>query len=163
MMSPLFGHCPNSNCTVNHGRNQSFVPPFLDGIASPSTYPCQWVSQSVIDSLRLEIAIASPSFASLLCLDLCWVAFNCIVVEIQSQSERLKVVFRGPVMALSNVKSSCQKNKNTNTCQVFLINLPECVPPCYDQRGGRSRWRRGWCRWRGWCTRRPGSANAKIK
>ena len=36
----------------------------------PSTYPCQsvseWVSGSVIDSFRLEIAFASPSFASLL-------------------------------------------------------------------------------------------------
>ena len=30
---------------------------FLDAIASPSTYPCQWsVSGSVIDSFRLEIA-----------------------------------------------------------------------------------------------------------
>ena len=40
---------------------------FLDGIASPSpsTYPCQSVGESVIDSFRLEIAIASPSFASL--------------------------------------------------------------------------------------------------
>ena len=38
---------------------------FLDAIASPSTYPCQWVSQWVSDSFRLEIAIASPSFASL--------------------------------------------------------------------------------------------------
>ena len=41
---------------------------FLDAIASPSTYPCQWVSGSVSGSLivsDLEIAIASPSFASL--------------------------------------------------------------------------------------------------
>ena len=38
---------------------------FLGAIASPSTYPCQWVSGSVIDIFRLEIAIASPSFASL--------------------------------------------------------------------------------------------------
>ena len=38
--------------------------PFLDAIASPSTYPCHSVTQSVIDSFRLEIAIASPSFAS---------------------------------------------------------------------------------------------------
>ena len=38
---------------------------FLDAIASPSTYPCQWVSGSVIDSFRLNIAIASPSFASM--------------------------------------------------------------------------------------------------
>ena len=42
--------------------------PFLDAIASPSTYPCQsvseWVSQWVIVS-DLEIAIAYPSFASL--------------------------------------------------------------------------------------------------
>ena len=41
----------------------------LDAIASPSTYPCQSVSgsvgQSVIDSFKLKIAIASPSFASL--------------------------------------------------------------------------------------------------
>ena len=41
----------------------------LDAIASPSTFPCQsvgqWVSQWVIDSFRWEIAIASPSFASL--------------------------------------------------------------------------------------------------
>ena len=28
---------------------------FLDAIASPSTYPCQWVSGSVNDSFRLEI------------------------------------------------------------------------------------------------------------
>ena len=41
------------------------LPTFLDAIASPSTYPCQSVSGSVIDSFRLEIAIASPSFASL--------------------------------------------------------------------------------------------------
>ena len=33
-------------------------------IASPSTYPCQWVSGSLIVS-DLEIAIASPSFAGL--------------------------------------------------------------------------------------------------
>ena len=33
----------------------------LDAIASPSTYPCQWVSQWFIVS-DLEIAIASPSF-----------------------------------------------------------------------------------------------------
>ena len=45
---------------------------FLDAIAAPSTYPraCQSVSgsvgQSVIDSFKLEITIASPSFASLL-------------------------------------------------------------------------------------------------
>ena len=39
---------------------------FLDAIASPSTYPCQWVSGSVIDSFRLELSIASPRFASLL-------------------------------------------------------------------------------------------------
>ena len=47
---------------------------FLDGIASPSTYPvsqfsqhlpCQSVGEWVIDSFRMEIAIASPSFASL--------------------------------------------------------------------------------------------------
>ena len=29
------------------------------------TYPCQSVSGSVIDSFKLEVAIASPSFASL--------------------------------------------------------------------------------------------------
>ena len=33
---------------------------FLDAIASPSTYSCQWVSGSLIVS-DLEIAIASPS------------------------------------------------------------------------------------------------------
>ena len=38
---------------------------FLDAIAYPSTYPCQSVGQWVIVS-DLEIAIASPSFASLL-------------------------------------------------------------------------------------------------
>ena len=43
---------------------------FLGAIASPSTYPCQWVSGSVIDSYRLEIAIASPSFASLFSFEL---------------------------------------------------------------------------------------------
>ena len=42
---------------------------FLDAIASPSTYPCQWVGQSVIHSFRLEITIASPSFASLFWCD----------------------------------------------------------------------------------------------
>ena len=45
---------------------------FLDAIASPSTYPCQWVSQSVIHSFRLEIAIASPSFASLFIIGKSW-------------------------------------------------------------------------------------------
>ena len=40
----------------------------LDVIASSSTYPCQSVGQSVRESFivsDLEIAIASPSFASL--------------------------------------------------------------------------------------------------
>ena len=37
---------------------------FLDAIASPSTYPCQWVSEWVIVS-DLEIAIASLRVASL--------------------------------------------------------------------------------------------------
>ena len=41
---------------------------FLDAIASPSSYPCESVSGSVIDSFRLEITIASPSFASLFTL-----------------------------------------------------------------------------------------------
>ena len=39
-----------------------------DAIASPSTYPCQSVGESVSQSLivsNLEIAIASQSFASL--------------------------------------------------------------------------------------------------
>ena len=46
---------------------------FLDAIASPSTYPCQWVSGSVIDSFRFQIAIASPSFATLFNFaDWCW-------------------------------------------------------------------------------------------
>ena len=40
---------------------------FLDAIASPSSYPCQSVSQSLIVS-DLEIAIVSPSFASLFCM-----------------------------------------------------------------------------------------------
>ena len=42
---------------------------FLDEIASPSSYPCQSVGQSVSESFivsDLEIAIASLSFASLL-------------------------------------------------------------------------------------------------
>ena len=43
-----------------------YRPRFLDAIASPRSYPCQWVSQSVIHSFRLEIAIAYPSFASFL-------------------------------------------------------------------------------------------------
>ena len=38
---------------------------FLDVIASPSSYPCQWVGQWLIFS-DLGIALASPSFASLL-------------------------------------------------------------------------------------------------
>ena len=58
---------------------------FLDAIASPSSYPCQpvsqwWVSEWLIVS-DLEIAIASPSFASLfliVCLLVAWVALNCI-------------------------------------------------------------------------------------
>ena len=51
--------------TLHHHSN---LPHFLDAIASPSTYPCQWVGESfrqwVIVS-DLEIAIASPGFASL--------------------------------------------------------------------------------------------------
>ena len=39
---------------------------FLDAIASSSTYPRQSVGQSLGDSFRFEIVIASPSFASLL-------------------------------------------------------------------------------------------------
>ena len=41
-------------------------PIFLDAIVSPSSYPCQSVGQWLIVS-DLEIAIASPSFASLFC------------------------------------------------------------------------------------------------
>ena len=46
-------------------------PEFINGVKkSPSTYPCQsvseWVSECVIDSFRLEIAIASLSSANLL-------------------------------------------------------------------------------------------------
>ena len=44
---------------------------FLDAIASPCTYPCQSVGESVSEWLivsDLEIAIASPNFASLLML-----------------------------------------------------------------------------------------------
>ena len=52
--------------TKPYNAHVSFL---LDAIASPSTHHCQWVSEwvsgSVIDSFRLEIAIASPSFASL--------------------------------------------------------------------------------------------------
>ena len=43
-------------------------PPFSDAIASTSSYPCQWASEWVSEWLivsDLEIAIASPSFASL--------------------------------------------------------------------------------------------------
>ena len=54
---------------INGRAPEHVIMVFLDAIASPSTFPCQWVSQSVmIDSFRLEIAIASPSFASLLLL-----------------------------------------------------------------------------------------------
>ena len=54
---------------INGRAPEHVIMVFLDAIASPSTFPCQWVSQSVmIDSFRLEIAIASPSFASLLFL-----------------------------------------------------------------------------------------------
>ena len=43
---------------------------FLDAIASPSTYPCQWVSESLKVS-DLEIAITSPSLLSRVSLSLC--------------------------------------------------------------------------------------------
>ena len=46
---------------INLQRNLNM---FLDAIASPRSYPCQWVSQWLIVS-DLEIATASPSFASL--------------------------------------------------------------------------------------------------
>ena len=45
-------------------KQKTFWKLFLDVIASSSTYPLS-VGQWVIDSFRLEIAIASPSFASL--------------------------------------------------------------------------------------------------
>ena len=45
--------------------NKCVQSSFLDAIASPSTYSCQSVGGSVIDSFRLEIAIASPSFVRL--------------------------------------------------------------------------------------------------
>ena len=47
---------------------------FSDGIASPRSYPCQWVSEWVIVS-DLEIAIASLSFASLLIMLSTWMQF----------------------------------------------------------------------------------------
>ena len=53
---------------TGHARfAQVIISYILDAIASPITYP--WVSQSLIDSFRLEIAIASLSFASLLSLE----------------------------------------------------------------------------------------------
>ena len=51
-----------SNLIVFHGQNRIW---FLDAIASPSTYHCQSVGESLIVS-DLEIVIASLSFASLL-------------------------------------------------------------------------------------------------
>ena len=57
--SPLFSPKPFLQITFD------VCGPFLlDAIASPSSYPCQWVVQWSIVS-DLEIAIASPSFASL--------------------------------------------------------------------------------------------------
>ena len=49
----------NSQCQL------SLFDFFKDAIASPSSYPCQWMSEWLIVS-DLEIAIASLSFASLL-------------------------------------------------------------------------------------------------
>ena len=60
----LMSRCPTG---------ENFKSDYLNAIASPSPSPCQWVSQSVIGSMTtgslivsdLEIAIASPSFATL--------------------------------------------------------------------------------------------------
>ena len=41
---------------LNHHQGQSIN--FLDAIASPSSYPCQWVSESVSDSFRFPILIS---------------------------------------------------------------------------------------------------------
>ena len=54
---------------LEHCSESSANNAFLDAIASSSTYPCQSVGEWVIDSFRLEIAITSPSFASLLFLN----------------------------------------------------------------------------------------------
>ena len=62
----LFKLLPSHPWRPQSGWLISIIPVFhSDAIASPSTYPCQWVSQRVSDSFRLEIAIASPSFVSL--------------------------------------------------------------------------------------------------
>ena len=58
----------NSRISYDEVHHQSPQASFLDAIASPSTYPMgQWVSGSVSEWFivsDLEIAIASPSFAS---------------------------------------------------------------------------------------------------
>ena len=67
----LFFYMPASLCMLCPSFHlfEMLLAFLLDVIAFPSTYPCQSVGEWVIDSFRLEIAIASPSFASLLLLE----------------------------------------------------------------------------------------------
>ena len=75
---------------------------FLDVIGSPSTYPCQWVIVS-----DLEIAIASPSFASLFMMaSLIWSVLHgpqeCLYATWKSQ---VSGIFRLEPKYLSSVQS----------------------------------------------------------
>ena len=68
-----FGSTPQGN--ILHRLLLSCVTTLISydfGFASPSTYPCQSVGESFIVS-DLEIAIASPSFASLFLSNVCGV------------------------------------------------------------------------------------------
>ena len=54
-------NCLNRSAGSAHtfsGGTSHLLVVFLDAIASPSTYPCQWVSQSVIGIFRLEISLS---------------------------------------------------------------------------------------------------------
>ena len=145
----LFLLCPDGQVTYDsRGVYDCFYGGkylFLDAIASPSSYPCQWVSEWVSQWLivsDLEIAIASPSFASLLfCL---FVGF--FVVSRSSNIGRLRrKCWRSAAIKWVNRKSGKPSfltfwwsGQRQNMCNKFsLMNF------CLEiSRGKREHW--GW-------------------
>ena len=66
--------------TFGGGRSQSDLgQPFLDAIASPSTYPCQWVGQSVSGSVIHSFRFGDSYRISELC-ELVWY-LTCIIKQ----------------------------------------------------------------------------------
>ena len=90
-----------------------------------STYPCQWVSGSVIDSFRSEIAIASLSFASLFSFELLLACYPMFRMPLMGQQAILCSVDCVTMYTSSPVCPGCP------VCPVCPVSPVLCVPPVH--------------------------------